>query len=163
MGKHSVQITDDNFYNELCEYCKINGLKISSFVTDLLKKQFLIEQYGDIPFGKMEEIKPILINDYKIPDEVPPVINQDNPQDSVEPIFVNYEDSNNTETITNSGITHPSVIWSPYTIEDKTTLITNGDGNLNKKYIKTRVPSDFYGEIKTESESKTQKTKKRRL
>ena len=139
MGKHSVQITDDNFYNELCEYCKINGLKISSFVTDLLKKQFLIEQYGDIPFGKMEEIKPILINDHKIPDEMLPVINQDNPQDCVEPIFVNYEVSDNTETI------------------------TNGDCNLNKKYINTRVSSDFYGEIKTESESKAQKTKKRRL
>ena len=54
MGKHSVQITDDNFYNELCEYCKINGLKISSFVTDLLKKQFLIEQYGDTPFTTYE-------------------------------------------------------------------------------------------------------------
>lgn len=70
MGKHSVQITDDNFYNELCEYCKINGLKISSFVTDLLKKQFLIEQYGDIPFGKMEEIKPILIPEFKTPEVV---------------------------------------------------------------------------------------------
>lgn len=163
MGKHSVQITDDNFYNELYEYCKINGLKISSFVTDLLKKQFLIEQYGDTPFGKMEEIKPILIDDYKIPDEVLPVINQDNPQDCVEPIFTNQEVSDNTETITNGETTRPSVIFIPYTIEDKTTLITNGDCNISKKYIKTRVPSDFYGEIKTESESKTQKSKKRRL
>jgi hypothetical protein len=64
---------------------------------------------------------------------------------------------------TNDEITHPSVVWTPYTIEDKTTLITNEDGNLNKKYIETRVPSDFYGEIKTESESKAQKPKKRRL
>ena len=70
MGKHSVQITDDNFYNELYEYCKINGLKISSFVTDLLKKQFLIEQYGDTPFGKIESIKPVLIPEFKSPEVV---------------------------------------------------------------------------------------------
>lgn len=152
MGKHSVQITDDNFYNELCEYCKINGLKISSFVTDLLKKQFLIEQYGDTPFTTYETT--IIDNSPVSSLTVDVSIEKPNEDESVE-IDKNVK--------TNSGITHPSVIWTPYTIEDKTTLITNVDGNLSKKYIKTRVPSDFYGEIKTESESKTQKTKKRRL
>ena len=152
MGKHSVQITDDNFYNELCEYCKINGLKISSFVTDLLKKQFLIEQYGDTPFTTYETT--IIDNSPVSSLTVDVSIEKPNEDESVE-IDKNVK--------TNSGITHQSVIWTPYTIEDKTTLITNVDGNLSKKYIKTRVPSDFYGEIKTESESKTQKTKKRRL
>jgi hypothetical protein len=152
MGKHSVQITDDNFYNELCEYCKINGLKISSFVTDLLKKQFLIEQYGDTPFTTYETT---IINNNPVSSlTVDVTIEKPNEDESVE-IVKNVK--------TNDEITHPSVVWTPYTIEDKTTLITNGDGNLNKKYIKTRVPSDFYGEIKTESESKVQKPKKRRL
>lgn len=152
MGKHSIQITDDNFYNELCEYCKINGLKISSFVTDLLKKQFLIEQYGDTPFTTYETT--IIDNSPVSSLTVDVSIEKPNEDESVE-IDKNIK--------TNSGITNPSVIWTPYTIEDKTTLITNVDGNLSKKYVKTRVPSDFYGEIKTESESKTQKTKKRRL
>lgn len=152
MGKHSVQITDDNFYNELCEYCKINGLKISKFVTEMLRRQFMIEQYGDTPFTTYETT----------------VINN-NPVSSLT-VDVTIEKSDKDELIeivktvkTNGGITHPSIVLVPYTIEENTPLITNGDGDLNKKYINTRVPSDFYGEIKTESESKTQKTKKRRL
>lgn len=72
MGKHfkSVQITDSNLYNEICDYCKINGLKIGSFITDMLRKQFIIEQYGDTPFGKIEPIKPVLIPEFKTPEVV---------------------------------------------------------------------------------------------
>lgn len=70
MAKHSIQIIDENFYNELSDYCKLNGLKISSFATDMLKKQFMIEQYGDTPFGKIEPIKPVLIPEFKTPEAV---------------------------------------------------------------------------------------------
>lgn len=72
MGKHtkSVQITDDKLYNEICNYCKINGLKIGSFITDMLRKQFIIEQYGDTPFGDIGPIKPVLIPEFETPEAV---------------------------------------------------------------------------------------------
>lgn len=151
MGKN-IQIDDNDLYRKISDYCKINDLKISKFVTEMLQKQFMIEQYGDTPFTTYETT----------------VINN-NPVSSLT-VDVTIEKSDKDELIeivktikTNGGITHPSIVTVPYTIEENTPLITNGDGDLNKKYINTRVPSDFYGEIKTESESKAQKPKKRRL
>lgn len=148
MSKHSIQINNE-LYSNILEFCKANNEKISVFCERILKDGLLREKYGDTPFATYETT----------------IINN-NPVSSLT-VDVTIEKSYKDESIenikTNSGTTHPSVIFIPYRIEDKTTLITNGDGNLNKKYIKTRVPSDFYGEIKTESESKTQKTKKRRL
>lgn len=148
----SVQINDSKLYDQIVEYCKINGLKVSNLITEMVRKQFMIEKYGDTPFTTYETT---IINNNPVSSlTVDVTIEKPNEDESVE-IAKNVK--------TNDEITHPSVVWAPYTIEDKTTLITNVDGNLSKKYIKTRVPSDFYGEIKTESESKTQKTKKRRL
>ena len=151
MGKN-IQIDDNDLYRKISDYCKINNLKISKFVTEMLRRQFMIEQYGDTPFTTYETT----------------IINN-NPVSSLTVNFT-IEKSNEDESIeivknvkTNGGITHPSIVTVPYTIEENTPLITNGDGDLNKKYINTRVPSDFYGEIKTESESKAQKPKKRRL
>lgn len=151
MGKN-IQIDDNDLYRKISDYCKINDLKISKFVTEMLRKQFMIEQYGDTPFTTYETT----------------IINN-NPVSSLTVDFT-IEKSNEDESIeivknvkTNGGITHPTIVSVPYTIEENTPLITNGDGDLDKKYIKTRVPSDFYGEIKTESESKVQKPKKRRL
>jgi hypothetical protein len=151
MGKN-IQIDDNDLYRKISDYCKINDLKISKFVTEMLRKQFMIEQYGDTPFTTYETT----------------VINN-NPVSSLT-VDVTIEKSDKDELIeivktvkTNGGITHPSIVSVPYTIEENTPLITNGDGDLNKKYINTKVPSDFYGKIKTESESKAQKPKKRRL
>lgn len=148
----SVQINDNKLYDQIVEYCKINGLKVSNLITEMVRKQFMIEKYGDTPFTTYETT---IVNNNPVSSlTVDVTIEKPNEDESVE-IVKNVK--------TNDEITHPSVVWTPYTIEDKTTLITNGNGNLNKKYIKTRVPSDFYGEIKTESESKVQKPKKRRL
>jgi hypothetical protein len=151
MGKN-IQIDDNDLYRKISDYCKINDLKISKFVTEMLRRQFMIEQYGDTPFTTYET-----------------TVIDNNPVSSLT-VDVTIEKSDKDELIeivktvkTNGGITHPSIVSVPYTIEENTPLITNGDGDLNKKYINTRVPSDFYGEIKTESESKAQKPKKRRL
>lgn len=70
MGKHNIQIDDDILYKQIIEYCKINNLKIGAFVTEMLKKQFAIEQYGDIPFGNFNEIKPVLPEGYKTPESI---------------------------------------------------------------------------------------------
>ena len=131
---------------------KLNGLKIGSFVTEMLRKQFMVEQYGDTPFTTYETT---IINNSPVSSiTIDVVIEKPNEDESIE-IVKNVK--------TNGEITHPSTISIPYTIEENTPLITNGDSDLNKKYINTRVPSDFYNEIKTESESKAQKSKKRRL
>jgi len=151
MSKHSIQINNE-LYSNILEFCKANNEKISVFCERILKDGLLREKYGDTPFATYETT---IINNNPVSSLTRTVTIEKSDKDESIEIDKNVK--------TNSGTTHPSVIFIPYTIEDKTTLITNGDGNLNKKYIKTRVPSDFYGEIKTELESKTQKPKKRRL
>lgn len=151
MGKN-IQIDDNDLYRKISDYCKINDLKISKFVTEMLRKQFMIEQYGDTPFTTYETT---IINNNPVSSLTVDVTIEKSDKDELIEIVKNVK--------TNGGITHPSIVTVPYTIEENTPLITNGDGDLDKKYIKTRVPSDFYGEIKTETESKVQKPKKRRL
>ena len=46
---NTVQI-EDELYNDIKEYCKLNKLKIGSFINEILKKSFLVEKYGDTPF-----------------------------------------------------------------------------------------------------------------
>lgn len=151
MGKN-IQIDDNDLYRKISDYCKINDLKISKFVTEMLRKQFMIEQYGDTPFTTYETT---IINNSPVSSlTIDATIEKPNEDETIE-IVKNVK--------TNGGITHPSIVTVPYTIEENTPLITNGDGDLDKKYINTRVPSDFYGEIKTETEYKVQKPKKRRL
>lgn len=52
MERHSITI-DEKLYAEIASYCKINGEKISTFCSDLLRKGFMEKKYGDIPFGKV--------------------------------------------------------------------------------------------------------------
>ena len=104
MGKN-IQIDDNDLYRKISDYCKINDLKISKFVTEMLRRQFMIEQYGDTPFTTYETT----------------VINN-NPVSSLT-VDVTIEKSDKDELIeivktvkTNSGITHPSIVTVPYTI-----------------------------------------------
>ena len=56
---NTVQI-EDELYNDIKEYCKLNKLKIGSYINKILKKSFLVEKYGDTPFtnfGKKMGIK----------------------------------------------------------------------------------------------------------
>lgn len=71
MKKHTVQI-DSKLYNEIKEYCKLNELKIGSFINEILKKSFLVEKYGETPFSNFEE--KILENIEPIPEPIQDVI-----------------------------------------------------------------------------------------
>lgn len=62
MSKHFITITDENLYNDIVEYCKLNNEKINIFCQRILKEQLLIEKYGDTPFSE---------NTHKL--ELPPV------------------------------------------------------------------------------------------
>lgn len=63
MSLNTVQI-ENELYNDIKEYCKLNKLKIGSFINEILKKSFLVEKYGDTPFTNfskkmVENIEPI--------------------------------------------------------------------------------------------------------
>lgn len=151
MGKNTknIQINDSKLYDKIVEYCKLNNLKVSDFITEMVRKQFMIEKYGDTPFTTYETT---IINCNPISSlTVDVIIEKPNEDDSIKNIKTNDE------------INQPSIVSVPYKIEEKDTLVTNRDSDLNKRFLEEKVPLDFYGEINVGPESKKQKPKKRRL
>ena len=61
MEKKTITISE-RLHNDIAEYCKFNGLRISDFCEKLLSNGFMLEKYGDAPFmqkqnNKTEEIQ----------------------------------------------------------------------------------------------------------
>ena len=156
MAKHSIQITDSKLYESIVEYCKENGLKVSFLCTDMLRKQFLIEKFGDIPFGNF--------------------------QDSSAP----YDDKSVTSSVDTPMVVVPWIpVDSTLTAEERQKLSAEerqklsleGEDNsiitspIEGRYTQKEVPNKFYSEITIESVNKaaeetqkhTEKPKKRRL
>lgn len=46
---------DKKLYEEIKEYCKLNGIKPSEYVNSLLKKAFMEDKYGVSPFKRAED------------------------------------------------------------------------------------------------------------
>ena len=59
---------DEKLYAEIKQYCELNGLKIKPFISDLLRKAFNREKFGDGPFQKRCEIIPP-INESEVKEE----------------------------------------------------------------------------------------------
>lgn len=59
---------DTKLHNEIKEYCKLNGLKVNSFINELLKKAFMREKYGETPFN----VKPKISTELNVPELSPP-------------------------------------------------------------------------------------------
>ena len=87
MEGFSIKI-EAELYKDITEYCKANGLKINKFCNELLKKAFMVEKYGDIPFGtfekvedepKKEEIEPKEVVSEPIAPKSEPIIPQNEP------------------------------------------------------------------------------------
>ncbi len=157
MAKHSIQITDNKLYESIVEYCKENGLKVSFLCTDMLRKQFLIEKFGDIPFGNFQDSS------------------------------VSYDDKSATSSVDTQIVTAPWVpVDCTLTVEERQKLsaeerqklsLEGEDNNgiitspIEGKYTQKEVPDKFYSEITTDSANKTseetqkhtEKPKKRRL
>ena len=149
MAKHSIQITDSKLYESIVEYCKENGLKVSFLCTDMLRKQFLIEKFGDIPFGNF--------------------------QDSSVP----YDDKSVTSSVDTPMVVVPWVpVDCTLTVEERQKLSLEDEDNnsiitspIEGKYTQKEVPNKFYSEITIDSANKaveetqkhTEKPKKRRL
>lgn len=156
MAKHSIQITDSKLYESIVEYCKENGLKVSFLCTDMLRKQFLIEKFGDIPFGNFQDSS------------------------------VSYDDKSVTSSVDTQIVTVPWVpVDCTLTVEERQKLSAEerrklsleGEDNsiitspIEGRYTQKEVPNKFYSEITIESVNKaaeetqkhTEKPKKRRL
>ena len=156
MAKHSIQITDSKLYESIVEYCKENGLKVSFLCTDMLRKQFLIEKFGDIPFGNFQDSS------------------------------VSYDDKSVTSSVDTQIVTAPWIpVDCTLTVEERQKisaeerqkLSLEGEDNsiitspIEDRYTQKEVPGKFYSEITIESVNKaaeetqkhTEKPKKRRL
>ena len=46
---------NEMLYNEINEYCDLNGLIVSDLCNELLKKGLIELEYGDIPFGVIND------------------------------------------------------------------------------------------------------------
>ena len=175
MAKHSIQIDDDKLFEEIVSYCKLNKISIKMFCTDMLRKQFLIEKFGDIPFGTL----------YSAADEnkitTTAIIKKENNDGDYERsaiIEIQTDKDGENKTIEVIGIRkdlkQPSdeVVFVPLEMEEPKPLsgITVADKKVLNRYT-TVVDPSFYSEILLEGVSKeteeiqkhTEKPKKRRL
>lgn len=52
---------DKKLYSEIKDYCRLNNLKISDYINNLLRKAFIIEKYGEKPiiFLNKEKVIPL--------------------------------------------------------------------------------------------------------
>lgn len=189
MAKHSIQITDSKLYESIVEYCKENGLKVSFLCTDMLRKQFLIEKFGDIPFGNFQDSS-VSYDDKSVTSSVIGPLNKNGDAVVIEETI----GKNSGETTVKAIKMHkgPSidaqvvtVPWVPVdclTDEEKKKLSLEDENNtvivsppptkeIVGKYTQKEVPNKFYGELTIEPVSKaaeeiqkhTEKPKKRRL
>ena len=157
MAKHSIQITDSKLYESIVEYCKENGLKVSFLCTDMLRKQFLIEKFGDIPFGNFQDSN-VPYDDKSVTSSVdtPMVVVPWVPVDCTLTVEERQKlSAEERQKLSLEGEDNNSIITSP----------------IEGKYTQKEIPNKFYSEITIDSANKaseetqkhTEKPKKRRL
>lgn len=161
MAKHSIQITDSKLYESIVEYCKENGLKVSFLCTDMLRKQFLIEKFGDIPFGNFQDSS-APYDDKSVTSSVIGPLNTNG--DAI--VVVETIDKNNDETA------EEKQKLSLESENNNNVIITSPlDKEIEGRYTQKENPNKFYSEITIDSANKaseetqkhTEKPKKRRL
>ena len=162
MAKHSIQITDSKLYESIVEYCKENGLKVSFLCTDMLRKQFLIEKFGDIPFGNFQDSSSVSYDDKSVTSSVIGPLNTNG--DAI--VVVETIDKNSDETA------EEKQKLSLESENNNNVIITSPlDKKIEGRYTQKEIPNKFYSEITIESVNKaaeetqkhTEKPKKRRL
>ena len=174
MAKHSIQIDDDKLFEEIVAYCKLNNLQIKMFCTDMLRKQFLLEKFGDIPFGTLYSADKDKITTTAI------VKKEDNGGDYERSTLIEIQTDKDGENKTievigmRKSLKQPSaeVVFVPLEMEESKPLsgITITDKKILNKYT-TPVDTSFYNEIQIEDVNRTaeeiqkhtEKPKKRRL
>ena len=174
MAKHSIQIDDDKLFEEIVSYCKLNKISIKMFCTDMLRKQFLIEKFGDIPFGTLysdDEDKITTTAIVKKEDD-----NGDYERSTIIEIQTDKDGENKTIDVfgIRKHLKQPSseVVFVPIEMVESKPLsgMTNADKKILNKCT-TPVDPSFYNEIQIEDVNRaaeeiqkhTEKPKKRRL
>ena len=161
MAKHSIQITDSKLYESIVEYCKENGLKVSFLCTDMLRKQFLIEKFGDIPFGNFQDSS-VSYDDKSVTSSVIGPLNTNG--NAI--VVVETIDKNSDETA------EEKQKLSLESENNNNVIITSPlDKEIEGRYTQKEIPNKFYSEITIDSANKaveetqkhTEKPKKRRL
>ena len=190
MAKHSIQIDDSKLYESIVEYCKENGLKVSFLCTDMLRKQFLIEKFGDIPFGNFQDSS-VSYDDKSVTSSVIGPLNTNG--DAI--VIVETIDKNSGETTVKKTNMHKSppvdtqIVTAPWvpvdsilTVEERQKLSLEDKNNnaivsppltkeIEDRYTQKEIPNKFYDEFTIEAIEKaaeetqkhTEKPKKRRL
>lgn len=144
---------DKKLHKEIKEYCRLNNLVMKEYVNSLLKKAFTADKFGDTPFKKIEEVKPILPTDYETPEPIETVV--DISKKEVPNNFygtLQYDES--WEEKLEENIEKGLVVTIPYTVETNGPMIVV---NHSKKE-ETSVQAD-----KVKKEEKQKKPKKRSL
>ena len=68
-----IEVSDKLYklYYDIQLYCVLNELDFDEYITDLLKKSFMLDKYGDRPFAKeVPYEKPLPVNKTPTPTEV---------------------------------------------------------------------------------------------
>ena len=140
---------------------------MKEYVNSLLKKAFTADKFGDTPFKKIEEVKPILPSEYEAPEPIKPTLPID--YETPEPVetvldiskkevpnnfygTIQYDES--WEEKFEENIEKGLIVTLPYTVETNGPMITV---NHSKKE-ETSVQAD-----KVKKEEKQKRPKKRNL
>jgi len=81
----------DKLYKDILSYCVLNELDVTNFVNDLLKKQFVVEKYGERPaiFEQTKKVEQTKV----ISESINEPIKQDETVEipfTLEPVVVDY-------------------------------------------------------------------------
>ena len=124
---------EQKLYNDIKEYCKLNGLVIKDFINKLLKKSFTVEKYGEKPFSTNEVVSAPYIHTLEVtleePADLPPITNEKILEKYRKPIEgMSKEDyskfysdipfDESWEEKLEENIKNGSVIMAPYVLED---------------------------------------------
>ena len=127
---------DKKLHKEIKEYCRLNNLVMKEYVNSLLKKAFTADKFGDTPFKKVEEVKPILPTEYESPEPVETV--SDISKKEVPNNFystIQYDES--WEEKFEENIEKGLIVTMPYIVETNGPMITV---NHSKKEEKQKKP-----------------------
>jgi hypothetical protein len=156
---------EQKLYNDIKQYCKLNGLVIKDFVNKLLKKAFTAEKYGEKPFSANEVVSTPYIPTLEVtlegPANLPPITNEKILEKYIKPIEGDYYSiipvDESWEEKLDENIKNGSVIMSPYVIEDNgRPMIVVVHGGKEKTSETTNTASST-------EEKKIKKSKKRKL
>ena len=177
MAKHSIQITDIKLYESIVEYCKENGLKVSFLCTDMLRKQFLIEKFGDIPFGNFQDSS-VSYDDKSVTSSVigplntsgdaivvVETIDKNSGERTVEKINMHKDPPSDTQIVTAPWVPVDCTLTveekQKLSAEERQKLSLEGEDNngiitspIEGRYTQKEVPDKFYSEITIDSANK---------